>query len=228
MKGAIMTTDKVNWDNKFGIIKTKQPEFVNLEDNYTQRMQEQSAAEKVIINGVGKDAEIVTNEKGGKQSKSPMAMYLVDPMFLKDLVNHLQPFPENKDKDEVIEAITDFMITGDKKELVNTVCEVYRAKHHDSIFDEKGAIVEIAKVLQEGATKYEANNWRLIPQEEHINHALIHYLAYLMGDTQDEHLAHCMCRLMMAFATKKSKGFDYTTYISKQDMEKEDFYRAYA
>lgn len=225
MKGAIMTTDKVDWDNKFGIIETKQPEFVNLEDNYTQRMQEQSVAEKVIINGVGKDAEIVTNEKGGKQSKSPMAMHLVDPMFLKKWFNKIQP---TESRDEVIEAITDYMILGCEEALTRAILEVYCLKQHIAIPDKNGAIVEIAKVLQEGATKYEANNWRLIPQEEHINHALIHYQAYLMGDTQDEHLAHCMCRLMMAFATKKSKGFDYTTYISKQDMEKEDFYRTYA
>lgn len=220
-----MITNKTTWDDKFGIIETNQSEFVNLEDNYTQRMQEQSAAEKVIINGVGKDAEIVTNEKGGKQSKSPMAMHLVDPMFLKEWFDK---FLSTKGNDKVIEAITDYMLLGCEEALTGAIFEVYCLKQHTDIPDKNGAIVEIAKVLQEGATKYEANNWRLIPQEEHINHALIHYLAYLMGDTQDEHLAHCMCRLMMAFATKKSKGFDYTTYISKQDMEKEDFYRAYA
>ena len=56
-------------------------------------------------------------------------------------------------------------------------------------------------------------NWRLIPQEEHINHALIHYYAAMVGDTQDEHIQHCMCRLMMAYATEKSKNFDYSRYI---------------
>lgn len=187
--------NKQTWDDKFGLMEET----------------------KTVIEGVGKDAEIVTNERGGKQSKSSMAMHLVDPVFLKQWFDNTEQWFDNTghtgDKDGVIEVITDFMITGDKKELVNTVREVYRAKHHDSIFDENGAIVEIAKVLQEGAAKYKANNWRLIPQEEHINHALIHYLAYLMGDTQDEHLAHCMCRLMMAFATEKSEGFEYTEYL---------------
>ncbi len=179
---------------------------VELEDNYTQRMKEQAAAEKVVIGGVGKDAEIVTNEKGGKQSKSPMAMHLVDPMFLKKWFDN----PEHTgDRDEVIDAITDYMITGYSNGLLNAVFEVYCVKHHDSISDENGAIVDIAKVLQEGAKKYKPNNWRLIPQEEHINHALIHYIAHLMGDTQDKHLDHCMCRLMMAYATPKSEGFSY-------------------
>lgn len=180
--------NKQTWDDKFGLMEET----------------------KTVIEGVGKDAEIVTNERGGKQSKSPMAMYLVDPMFLKQWFDNTE---HTGDRDEVIDTITDFMITGDKKELVNTVFEVYCVKHHNSISNENGAIVEIAKVLQEGATKYKANNWRLIPQEEHINHALIHYLAYLMGDTQDEHLAHCMCRLMMAFATEKSESFEYTEYL---------------
>lgn len=194
------------WDDKFGVIETNRHEFDDLEDNYTQRMKEQSAAEKVVIGGVGKDAEIVTNEKGGKQSKSPMAMHLVDPIFLKKWFDGAE---HTGDRDEVIEAITDFMITGDKNELINAVFEVYCVKHHDNIIDENGAIVDIAKVLQEGAKKYQPNNWRLIPQEEHLNHALIHYIAYLMGDTQDDHLDHCMCRLMMAFATAQTAGFHY-------------------
>lgn len=180
---------------------------VELEDNYTQRMKEQVAAEKVVIGGVGKDAEIVTNEKGGKQSKSPMAMHLVDPMFLKKW------FDINSEYtgviDGVIDAITDYMMIGGKEALIQAIFEVYCVKHHNGVSDENGAIVDIAKVLQEGAKKYKPNNWRLIPQEEHINHALIHYIAHLMGDTQDEHLDHCMCRLMMAYATSKSEGFSY-------------------
>ena len=181
--------NKQTWDDKFGLMEET----------------------KTVIEGVGKDAEIVTNERGGKQSKSPMAMHLVDPMFLKGWVNHLQP---TENRDEVIDAITDYMLIGNKGALTRAILEIYCIKQHTTDFlDKNGAIVEIAKVLQEGAAKYKANNWRLIPQEEHINHALIHYLAYLMGDTQDEHLAHCMCRLMMAFATEKSEGFEYTEYL---------------
>ena len=35
-----------------------------------------------LFEGMGVDAEIVTNENGGKQSKSPAALHLVDPAFL--------------------------------------------------------------------------------------------------------------------------------------------------
>jgi hypothetical protein len=166
---------------------------------------------KSVIDGVGKDAEIVENQMGGKQSKSPMAMHLVDPQFLNDWFN--TPNPIYPMKDEIIREITDFMKRGDKTNLLNAIFECNSKLHFDE--DENLAIVEIAKVLQYGADKYEANNWRLIPQEEHINHALIHYIAFLLGDTQDEHLEHCMCRLMMAYATKKSPEFSYTEYVPK-------------
>ena len=74
-------------------------------------------------------------------------------------------------------------------------------------------MIAIAKVLKYGADRYEPNNWRLIPQEDHINHALIHIIAHLMGDTQDDHIDHALCRLMMALATAPSEGFSYTSYV---------------
>ena len=54
------------WDNKFGIIEVG--------EDYMEKTK--------VIDGVGEDAEVVTNAAGGKQSKSPMAMHLVDPNFL--------------------------------------------------------------------------------------------------------------------------------------------------
>lgn len=160
----------------------------------------------IIIHGVGKDAEVVTNTAGGKQSKAPMAMHLIDPEFLRDWFS---------DSEEVVvENIASFMQFRDRDYLILAINECYILLTNSAI-NEDGAIVEIAKVLQEGAEKYEANNWRLIPQEEHINHALIHYVAYRLGDTQDNHLEHCMTRLMMAYATSPSDDFDYTFYIKK-------------
>lgn len=180
-------------------------------DNYTQRAEEQAKAQEIkILEGVGKDAEIVTNAAGGKQSKSPIAMHLVDPEFLNDWFNS-DDCPEFKD--DVISEITNFMRTEDKKKLLGAIFEINCIDFPD--IDENEAIITIARVLQEGAKKYEANNWRLIPQEEHINHALTHYMAYLLGDTQDNHLEHSMCRLMMAYATEKTEGFSYTQYIKK-------------
>ena len=63
------------------------------------------------------------------------------------------------------------------------------------------AILRLAEVLQHGASRYARDNWRKIPAEEHFNHALIHWYAFLQGDQTDDHLGHFFCRAMMAFAT---------------------------
>ena len=161
------------------------------------------------IDGVGKDAEIITNEQGGKQSKSPMALHLVDPQFLKDWAGFLN-FNEY-DLNNIPTAILQvamFMETLDKTNIFRAITTIEK--------DLTKTLIRIAKVLQYGADRYEPNNWRLIPQESHINHALIHLVAHLMGDTQDDHLDHALCRLMMAYATEKSEGFDYNKYIPKK------------
>ena len=196
------------WDDKFGIIEGR---VVDGKCGYTK-----------VIDGVGADAEIVTNSRGGKQSKSPMAMHLVDPVFLMNWADMEAKNFEYEDEatEETVVDVPDrekhscyeavywiarFMDEGDKRLLQFAFDEL-----EDS---ELQQVVRIAKVLQYGASRYKANNWRLIPQEEHINHALIHIIAHLAGDTQDEHIDHALCRLMMAYATEKSDGFDYGSYV---------------
>ena len=175
-----------------------------------------------VIDGVGEDAEIITNAAGGKQSKSPMAMHLVDPTYLEEMFKDLAEREEYCDEGDstcvrvesidrhgccrAIEHIASYMRGGIDFDLtlaMDTLCD-----------DELLQVTRIAKVLQYGADRYEPNNWRLIPEEEHINHALIHLVAHLMGDTQDEHIDHALCRLMMAKATKKSDKFAYGAYVA--------------
>jgi hypothetical protein len=100
-----------------------------------------------MVKGVEKDAPIVTNEQGGKQSKSEYAFHLCD---------------------------------------------------YDALF-------ALAEVLKYGAERYERDNWRKIPAEEHFNHMIIHSLAYLKGDRQDDHLAHMFCRAMFFYACAKAE-----------------------
>ncbi len=198
----------MQWDDKFGLIETGK---------------DYMAENTKVIDGVGKDAEIITNAAGGKQSKAPMAMYLVDPNYLelmfKDMAEKMEYLDEgdstvvdekNIDKYSccvAIENIAIYMRTGIDWNLTLAM---------DSLCDDTlQQIIAIAKVLQYGADRYEPNNWRLIPEEEHINHALIHIIAHLAGDTQDDHINHALCRLMMAKATEKSEGFSYTNYVKK-------------
>lgn len=94
-----------------------------------------------LIEGVGKDAEIVTNEKGGKQSKAPMAMHLIDPEFLRRWF---------QDNNRVIENITDFMIQDNLGYLTQAIYECH-VEATGTVENEDMALVTIAKVLQEGA-----------------------------------------------------------------------------
>jgi hypothetical protein len=64
-------------------------------------------------------------------------------------------------------------------------------------------MLRLGRILGEGALKYGPNNWRKIESPDHVNHALVHVYAALAGDTQDDHLGHALCRLMMACATEK-------------------------
>lgn len=68
-----------------------------------------------------------------------------------------------------------------------------------------GAMMELARVFGEGASKYEKNNWRKISPDDHFAHLLAHLFAWQAGDRQDDHLAHGMARMMMLFATERDE-----------------------
>lgn len=181
-----------------------------------------------VIEGVGKDAPIVTNEKGGKQSESPMALHLIDPKFLGDY------FTELKSQLEYLDAYDCLRVDDEDRfeySCYDAICEIaqfmsgltperpnldWAIAALENSDNELNPIIKIGKVLKEGADKYKPNNWRLIPQEEHINHALIHILAAAAGDKQDNHIGHAMCRLMMAKATNKSDNFEYGAYVNNE------------
>lgn len=153
----------------------------------------------VEVKGCGTDAETVVNENGGKQSKTEYALHLIDGEFLSSICSGLS-----------ISKIGKFMQSGDKIFLIEVIKELVVSAG----LTYYTAILRLGEVLKEGAAKYAVNNWRLIPQEEHINHALIHYIAYVCDDKQDDHLGHCITRLMFAYATETSPNFSYTRYIS--------------
>lgn len=70
---------------------------------------------------------------------------------------------------------------------------------------DREALLTLAEVMQYGASRYDRDNWRKIPAEEHMNHMLIHALAHMEGDRQDDHLGHMFCRAMMFFACAKAE-----------------------
>lgn len=159
------------------------------------------------LDGVGKDAEIVTNSSGGKQSKTPMALHLIDPKFLQSWADSYCKKAEDVEDSRYV-AIREIAFFMEDDALYWLAHAMYYLEP-----DPIQRLIRIAKVLQYGADRYEPNNWRLIPQESHLNHALIHILAEIMGDTQDDHIDHALCRLMMAMSTSRSPWFKYNDYV---------------
>lgn len=64
------------------------------------------------------------------------------------------------------------------------------------------AVLAISKVVAHGLEKYGLDNWRHIPQRDHLNHALTHVFAHLAADRTDDHLTHAACRLLFALETE--------------------------
>ena len=96
------------------------------------------------IDGIGKDAEIVTNDKGGKQSKAIGAFHLVDPIFM-------YGFFEQQYK--LALPVIKYMNGEISKDNMTL----------DILEQVPDALIQIAKTLEEGVRKYPMNNWRLIP-----------------------------------------------------------------
>ena len=239
-KQKITTREQV-WDDKFGMIEREVPVQdcafykndgncgYNMPDTLQKCIHPDNQAECMgylastktpvgcsILDGVGKDAEVVTNANGGKQSKAAAALYLLDPQWLHDWAENLQSYAQDSTTANYYNAIIhiSFYMMEDATEAALDTAMYYLEEN------ELQQVIKIGKVLQEGAEKYSVNNWRLIPREEHINHALIHIVAHLMGDTQDEHIDHALCRLMMAQATQESEGFSYTKCTSNMTNQK--------
>lgn len=78
------------------------------------------------------------------------------------------------------------------------------------------ALIEVAKVLTEGAKKYEVNNWKYVPdlQNRYTGAALRHILAEMAGEDIDSdfnlpHMAHAICCLMFKledYLEKRNEG----------------------
>lgn len=136
-----------------------------------------------MIKGVDKDQEIVVNSKGGKQSKSIGAFYLLDPDFFYGYFDKYY---------KLALPVIRFMEDDNKADLANEL-----------FYKHPNRLLLVVKTLEEGVERYPINNWRLIPEESHLNHALTHLFAAEQGDKQDDHIAHFLTRMMMVIATSK-------------------------
>lgn len=102
------------------------------------------------------------------------------------------------------------MIKGVNHSEITTNTSGGKQSRLDYRFDliDANAMFELARVMYEGAQKYDKNNWRKIDAESHLNHALSHIFAHLAGDNQDDHLSHALCRCHMALAVSMQEKPD--------------------
>lgn len=138
----------------------------------------------------GDDAPIVTNKNGGKQSIAIGDFTLIPKCFSKQFMNTLA---RDLDEDHVGRAyarLIDFLEDHNIEFLLEAI---------DYLSNEP--LTTIARVLEEGLKKYPRDNWKLIPFEEHINHALCHLYMFLKGDIQDRHIDHAITRIALAYET---------------------------
>ncbi len=75
------------------------------------------------------------------------------------------------------------------------------------------AMLAAAATAKQGADKYGETygnrNYLKIDKEEHLNHAINHIYNYLNGNTDEDHLAHAIVRLMFAYDMSEN-GAHYT------------------
>lgn len=71
------------------------------------------------------------------------------------------------------------------------------------------ALLRLNEVVGYGALRYAENNWRRIPFEEHLSHALEHLFLLMNGDASDDHLGHALTRLAFAVAMEPPEPFDF-------------------
>ena len=138
----------------------------------------------------GDDAPIVTNKSGGKQSVAIGDFTLIPKYFSKQFMYALAKDLDEPHVGRAYGLLIEFLMEHEVDYLIEAV---------DFLANEPLTI--IAKVLEEGLKKYPRDNWKLIPYEDHINHALCHLYMFLKGDIQDRHLDHAITRIALAYET---------------------------
>jgi hypothetical protein len=59
----------------------------------------------------------------------------------------------------------------------------------------------LARIYDYGVKRYDPDNWKKISTEDHLNHVMVHLVAYRAGDRSDDHLGHMMWRAQAALYT---------------------------
>lgn len=72
-------------------------------------------------------------------------------------------------------------------------------------------ITSVAMTMAEGERKgYKNQGWQVLGIDTHLDHAMGHIMAHMMGDRKENHLSHAACRILMALDTyeRECNGFN--------------------
>jgi hypothetical protein len=91
---------------------------------------------------------------------------------------------EDKKPDQILSAIYLFQLDGDHRSLYSAL-DRFSERYFD---DDKTLVLETAVHYEEGAKKYDENNWKKgIPVKRYIDSGVRHYLKFLRGDKDERH-----------------------------------------
>lgn len=84
------------------------------------------------------------------------------------------------------------------------------------------AIMAAAEVMAKGVEDHPKEGWRKMSVWDLINHALGHIIMFFMKRNDEDHLAHALCRVAMAWEVHYGKREEFINMISKEMEEVRD------
>jgi hypothetical protein len=61
----------------------------------------------------------------------------------------------------------------------------------------------VVEVIRQGAASHPLEEWRSLPFEYHVGHAIEHLRQWQEGDGRQDHLSHAATRLLMALTLRE-------------------------
>ena len=85
---------------------------------------------------------------------------------------------------------------------MTTDCNGYKTRATPYRFElmPADALLAVCEVFTHGAKDHGDNNWERGKVGHHVAKAIVHLLAWQIGDRSDSHLTHAGCRILMAIA----------------------------
>ncbi len=75
----------------------------------------------------------------------------------------------------------------------------------------------VAQAMARGSARYGDHNWRGLPPEEMVNHAIRHLVLWLSGDRSEPHAAHAAANCLMLY---ELEAIDLASRVPSERQEK--------